>query len=141
MPVFTPLSTHLPIRQDSCALVDAAWQRKGLTALFSISARHAPEPRAVRVTFKEIIVMRIVDEMVCSVEERGKDIGITPDGFAFEATASPFLETLSEVPRFVYKNPKQYTFIALDDCLDVIARYPPQFDLVDLRQWLNSVDL
>ncbi len=58
--------------------------------------------------------MRIVDEMVYSMEKRGKDIGITPDGFAYEVTGSPFLETLSEGPKFVYKNPRQYTFIGLD---------------------------
>ena len=132
MSVFTSLSTHLPIRQDACTLVNASWQRKGLIAMFAVSGRRDPEAQAVRVTFKEVIVMRIVDEMTYSVEERGKDIGITRDGFAYEVTESPFSRMLSEAPTIMYKNPKQYTFIGLDDCLEVIARYPPQFDLVDL---------
>jgi hypothetical protein len=141
MPVFTSLSTNLPIRQDSCALVDAAWQRGGLTAVFSISAMDAPNPQAVRVIFKEIIVMRIVDEMIYSLEERGTDVGITRDGFAYEVTESPFLQTLSEASKTWCNNPKQYTFIGMDDCLDVIAAHPPQFDLVDLKPWLNSAGL
>ncbi len=49
--------------------------------MFRISEGIRPEPQAIRVTFKKIIGMRIVDEMVYSVEERGMD-GITRDGFA-----------------------------------------------------------
>ena len=65
-----------------------------MTALFSISDMSAPERQAVRVTFQQIIVMRVIDEMTYSLEERDKDVGITHEGFAYEVTGSPFLQTL-----------------------------------------------
>jgi hypothetical protein len=141
MPTFTPLTMKLPIMPHGCTLVDASWQRKGLTALFSFSGKDTPEPQAVRVIFKYVIVMRIVDEMTYSVEERGKDIFIAREGFAYEVADSPFLQTLTEAPTIVYKNPKQYTFFGQNDCMDVISSEPPQFDVTDLRPWLKSTGL
>ena len=141
MPIYTSIPTGLPIRQDSCSLVDVSWKRRGLTALFSFSRMGEPRPQAVRVTFESIIVMRVVDEMVYSLEERGNDVGIMRDGFAYEVTDSPFLRTMTEASNLTYKNPKQYTFISLSDCLDVIAKSLPQFDVIDLRPWLDSMGL
>jgi hypothetical protein len=137
MSTFISMQTDLPIRQDRCSLFDVSWRDGGVVALFCISERTAPEPQAVRVTFKKIIVMRIVDEMVYSLEERGADIGITRDGFAYEVTDSQFLRTLTDASNLTYKNPRQYTFISLSDCLEVISNNSPQFDVVDIGPWLK----
>ena len=141
MPIYTPIEVKLPIRQGSCDLVDVSWTQAGLAALFSISKLNDPEPKAVRVSFGRIVVMRIVDEMTYSLEERGKDVGIKREGFAYEVADSLFRKTLTDAPNTVFKNPKQYTFMSQNSCLEVIASKPPVFELIDLRPWLRSMGI
>jgi hypothetical protein len=138
MPTFTPIETSLPIRQDSCNLVDVSWQEDRLTALFAISDFSARDPKAVRVTMGGTVVMRVVDEIAYSIEERGEDIGITRSGFAYTVTDSLFWNSLHEAVKLSHRGLAQYSFISLDNCLDVIADNPPRFELVDLKPWLDS---
>lgn len=139
MPTFTPIPTDLPIRQDSCNLVDVSWQEDRLLALFAISDFNAPDPKGVRVIMGDTVFMRIVDEMAYSIEERGEDIGITRGGFAYAVTDSPFWNTLHEAVKLSYRGLAQYSFISLHNCLDVIADNPPRFESVDLSPWLDSM--
>jgi hypothetical protein len=84
-------------------------------------------------TIEGVIVARIVDEMTYSVEDRGgKDVCITREGFAYETNDAPFLQIMKGAPEFMYNHPKQYTFISMNTCLDVIAMQPPRFDIVPL---------
>ena len=138
MPTYTPLRLTLPHMPHGCTLVDASWQRKGLLALFAFSGNEDTAPLAVSVAFKRIIVMRLVDEMTYSLEERGRDVFVMREGFAYEVVDSPFLRTLTEAPKIAYTYPKQYSFFGQNDCMDVLASEPPVFDIVDLRPWLSA---
>jgi hypothetical protein len=85
--------------------------------------------------------MRVIDEMTYSLEDVGKDTGIVPGRFAYEVTDSLFLRSLTEAPKIMYSNPKQYTFLGHNYGLDIIASNPPHFELIDLRPWLHSMGL
>jgi len=133
MPVFKPIFTGLAIRQDSCDLIDLNWQSPArLCADFSTFSDQSEKSSIVRVTFDRCVLARIVEEFVYSLDGDEPDIGIQTSGFAYTVEGSPFLNSLPEAIQASHLNElRQFDFISLNTCLQVISNKPPHFQLVE----------
>jgi hypothetical protein len=84
------------------------------------------------VSFPNILLARVSDEFLYSVEDE-KRVGNTSDGFAYIVTDGKLLNDVPDAAKLTYKSLKQYVFISLGTCLEVIAKNPPVIGLAELR--------
>ena len=124
MATFTPLSSGFSIRQSGCEMVDLAWSDNHLEAVFKTDA-----VAFVCVTFEQLVTARIVDEFIFSVDEAKN--GISAEGFAYTVADGAMLANLPEAVTRTYKNLRQYAFITLGSCLEVLSTEPPSFELLE----------
>ena len=124
MATFTPLPSGFPIRQSGCEMVDLAWSDNHLEAVFKTDA-----DAFVCVTFEHLVTVRIVDEFIFSVDEAKTGIGA--DGFAYTVADGAMLANLPDAVKLTYKNLRQYAFISLNSCLEVLSVEPPSFELLE----------
>jgi hypothetical protein len=135
MPIFKPIFTGLTIRQDSCDLVDLNWQGPGrLSADFLTFSDQGEKSSMVRVTFDRCVLARIIEEFVYSLDGDEPATGIHTAGFAYAVEGCPLLDShcLPDVIQAASLNElRQFDFISLNTCLQVISNKSPHFQLVE----------
>jgi hypothetical protein len=126
MVTYTPLEIELKFPSSASHLHRLSWEEGKLEADFRIPGE---TPEYIRVTFEDVDVIRVLDEMPLSTEEDAKD-GLVPDHFAYIVQDSLFWNSQSEVLTS-YAKLQHYRFITGWGCLDVLSRHEPLFSAVN----------
>ncbi len=102
-------------------------EKRGIDAYFLI-----PDVSSLlRVSFDQIEIFRVLDEMPLSAEESLFDEnGLISDHFAYIVENAEFWNTQSEAFRACNPNMKHYRFITGWTCLDVLSNHEPNFGIV-----------
>lgn len=101
---------------------------KELRAYFSVAGKS----RLLRVSFPNVDIFRVIDEMHGPLEEQGLEkVGHVSNHFAYKVQGSPFWAAQREVFEVVLPGSIHYLFVTGGDCLDVITRDEPRFCWVD----------
>jgi hypothetical protein len=123
-----PLTVDFPIRQDRCDLVSLNWTPHIFSADFASSGA------VIRAQFRNVLAYRVVDEVLDSIDGEGVRDGATAAGFAYLVQDGAFLANYPNVDSY-HPHPsgplRQFAFISLDWCLEVLAHTPPEFYLVE----------
>lgn len=146
------IESGLQIRQDACDLVGLNWTARGVSLDFATGAyKHEPNPtdtslssvrtllhrfelssELIRVRFEGELAFRVVDEVLDSIDGEVRE-GSNRAGFAYEVQDGAFLASYPRVNSY-HPHPsgplKQYAFISLNWCVEVLAHLPPTFQLV-----------
>ena len=123
----SPLADYLPIelpidlKADGSDMAALYWRHRTVVADFFIPQDSFSH---LRIRFGDALIMRVVDEMAISTEERSTK-GLVKDHLAYRVEDSHFWETQSETFRFVHKNADHYRFVSAGMCLDVISHTAP----------------
>jgi hypothetical protein len=152
------IESGLQIRQGACDLVGLNWTGRGLCLDFATGAfKHASDThqnrilrtqdpsvrtllhrfeksnKLIRVQFEGELAFRVVDEVLDSIDGEGVREGSNRAGFAYEVQDGAFLASYPNVNSY-HPHPsgplKQYAFISLNWCVEVLAHLPPTFHLV-----------
>ncbi|HTI66670.1 MAG TPA: hypothetical protein VL460_03870 [Caulobacteraceae bacterium] len=129
-PVLRAIPTAMPIRKGSCALTWLEWQGD-LRAEFSISAPDDPCWFAVRVSMPQVITARVLDEFLASVSGPLL-VGLDQAGFAYEVENGELSNYVPEAVKLSYPKLREYYFLSLTACLNVLSEHPPSFQLVEI---------
>lgn len=125
MVTYTPLKIECEFRSSSSDLHRLSMEGRKLDADFRIPGE---TPKCIRVTFEDVDVIRVLDEMPLSTEEDAAE-GLVSDHFAYTVEGSLFWNSQSEVLTS-YDGLQHYRFITGWGCLDVLSRREPIFSVV-----------
>lgn len=143
MPTFKPIDSGISMKCSESTLDRLVLDGDALEADFFIPQ---DADKRLRVSFLRVEIMRTLDEMPLSTEEKEKWIGLKPEHFAYEVEDAHFWRSQSWAFKASIKDAKHYVFITGWTCLDVISRHPPAFSVVNAPEdrrlgcatWLNS---
>jgi hypothetical protein len=128
---FTPYPLPVLLHAATCALIrigsggDAG---AGLKATFSSSPGSELEWKYVD-TFQKVLAFRTMDEMIWNISGENRCVGLIHDGFCYTVDRSLFGLDLNFISQYYPGAPgqilKQYSFLSMSECLDVISYTPP----------------
>jgi hypothetical protein len=105
------------------------WQADGdLSADFILPGT---EERTLRVRFNGPTIVRLLDEMPLSTEQRTKNDGLVSRHFAYRVEGSTFAETQSEAWKLACHPVCHYELITGSGCMDLLCKAAPIFEVVD----------
>jgi hypothetical protein len=148
------IESGFQIREDACDLVGLNWTARGLSLDFAMGAYKHPSDsqqnpilgaqdssvrtllrrfemsnELIRVQFERALAFRVVDEVLQSIDGGVRE-GNNRAGFAYEVRDGAFLASYPSANFVHHDQLKQYAFISLNWCVEVLAHLPPTFQLV-----------
>ena len=125
MVTYFPLDAGISFETVSADLLGFDWQSR--CAEFAIPG---DEEKVLRVSFRNDVIVRMLDEMALSTEtDPATWDGLVPNHFAYRVEGDRFLEAQSEAWRYG-QQVEHYRFITGWGCLDALSSLPPDFAVI-----------
>jgi hypothetical protein len=128
LPRYHPIEVYPEIDRAVSDMLELRWTDDGVVADFIITG---DEHQALRVEFRNMVIIRVLDEMPLSTEsEMTPKEGLVPDHFAYRVEGAVFEATQSEAWKFTQHPATHYRFVTGWTCLDVLSAKEPTFQRV-----------
>ena len=135
MPKYTPIP-HPKIRCSLSDLIELHWLNNtpGQNSIDADFVIPDDSSHALRVHFRNLQVLRLLDEMPISTEnEETANDGLISDNFAYIVEDASFLRHQSWALKTVMPGLKHYRFITGWTCMDVLSKDEPEFSIVTCK--------
>lgn len=128
MPQYIPIAVTPNIISSRSNLLDFQWSKEAINADFLIPG---DETSVLRVHFRQVIVVRVLDEMPLSTKkEETPNDGLIPEHFAYIVDNALFWLSQSDVIKAVFPSARHYRFITGWICLDVVSDIEPNMTTI-----------
>lgn len=125
---YIPIEAGISFDCSKSDLLRVDWGTNSLSADFEIPGQ---EGSALRVTFNNQTIIRLLDEMPLSTETEPKEReGLVPYHFAYRVEGARFAEIQSEAWKEVAGPIHHYQFVTGWGCMDVLCQLSPTFSVV-----------
>jgi hypothetical protein len=128
---YEPIDPGVPISASRSDLFAFEWQVNGITADYILPD---DDEHALRVSFDQPCIVRLLDEMPLSTEEDDSpDEGLIAEHFAYRLDGARFAHLQSQAWKEVSGPVTHYRFITGWCCMDVLSGGNPSFLVVARR--------
>lgn len=127
---YFPIDAGLSFDCSRSDLLRVNWRTGRLSADFELPDRKG---KALRVSFDDETIIRLLDEMALSTETEPEEReGLVPRHFAYRVEGARFAEIQSGAWNEIAGPIRHYQFVTGSGCMDVLCRQRPSFGVVEI---------